>query len=165
MTYALLKEIKALCGEFSSPRPAVIASIAELVDRGLGGLPPPPPPLAYPFAGGAGASWQPPATPAVCGLILTPAQAVAPKLLDAAIAYECDLTSRFKEYVGLDAAAEDYAHENPLAAELVALRELLEPLRPPKPPTLEEALAVLREVQEYAPGFLIVRDLLARVPK
>lgn len=32
----------------------------------------------------------------------------------------------------------------PLAAELIDLRNLLAPLRPPKPPTLEEALDVLR---------------------
>jgi hypothetical protein len=106
---------------------------------------------------------------------VTPAMYAADRLLEAAIAHEADLTSRFREYIGLDAEPSDYAQENPLAAELIELRALLEPLRPPKPASAEELAEKLawaiRTLETYAqtgpftPELNKARAVLARAPK
>lgn len=88
---------------------------------------------------------------------LTPAQRVADKL----VAYA---EEHLRDQERLEEGPSEYND---------ALRALLRPLRPASPPTLEEALAALRDVADDmgaripgpTPAYAAARALLARVPK
>lgn len=97
---------------------------------------------------------------------LTPAQLVADRLLAGVIEFEKQTTVLFHERFGERVTPEDYAAENPFAADLVALREFLAPLRPVEvaPPSYDELVATLRRMD----AGIVCDDLpalLARVPK
>lgn len=100
---------------------------------------------------------------------LTPAQQTAEALLAVAIQYEEHLTSRFKDSMSTGAQPEAFEFaENPLAVEIVALRALLEPLRPlPPVPELIAALLTQAREEQMIDGHQMdeLRDLARRMAK
>lgn len=136
----------------------IVVTLITLLSNWESGTPMPPPPMPFPTC----AQWD------ADGKVEIEQPAALDKFIAVARTHESFLMSHCDEYYGPNYITT--ANNTDPVKDLLALRELLLPFPPPAPPTLSEAIDVIRALVGPATGWSSTADdaarkLLARVPK